>query len=163
MAACSTGAASADGAASRPVNPRRFARAASRLDESRGSAALDSLAGSLDLESACRGQFLLPGLPVYFAADSGAPLAASRPRLAAVVAEQVARRGAAGVVLVGLRGLQFMGQPLVDGLDCSGLLCRGLRHRRLLSRSRVLQIRLSYRSVQLRAVAGVASGSEGRE
>src|SRR5882724_6916207 len=128
MAACSTGAAIADGATSRLVDSRRPTRAAGGSDEPRGSAALDSLAGSLDLESACRGQFLLPGLPVYFAADSGAPLAASRPRLAAVVAEQVARRGAAGVVLVGLRGVQSVGQPLVDGLARGGLFCRGLRH-----------------------------------
>ena len=63
--------------------------------------------------------------------------------------------------LVGLRGVRPLGQPVVDRLDRAGLLRRGLRHRRLLPRRVLLQVPLPDRPVQLRAVAGLAAGSQG--
>ena len=83
------------------------------------------------------------------------------PSLAALAAEQVAGGGPARAVPVGLRGIQLVGQPVVDGMARAGVLRPGLCHRRLLPRRRLLQVRLPHRPVQLRAVAGFAAGSEG--
>ena len=58
---------------------------------------------------------------------------------------------------VGLRGVQSVGQPVVDGVDHRRLLRRGVRRRRALPRRQLLQVRLPDRPVQLRPVAAVAA------
>ena len=74
---------------------------------------------------------------------------------------EVAGGGLAVSVPLVLRSLFAVGSPLVDGLDCRRLLRGRLRGRRFFSGRDVLQVRLSDRPVQLRAVPDVAAGGEG--
>src|SRR5262245_54425503 len=128
------------------VDSGRLARTASWGDEPRWSVALDSLAGTIDPDPAGGRQLLLHGLPIYCPADSGPSLAAGGQELAAVVAEQMAGRAPIDRVPVGLRGIQPVGQPLVDGLARDRILRPGLRYRRPVPRRRILQIRLPHRA-----------------
>src|SRR5262245_50091529 len=116
MAPCPARPAIADDGAGGGAYPRRPARTASRRDEPGWSFAVDSLARSVDIDPAGGRQLLLHGLPVRRAADARPSLAAGGPQLAAVVAEQMAGSASAGPVPVELRGVQPVGQPLVDGL-----------------------------------------------
>src|SRR5262245_55244965 len=118
----------ADDGAGGGVDPGRSARTASRCNEPGWGIALDSLARSLDLDPAGGRQLLLHGLPVRCAAHARAPLAASGPQLAAMVAEQMAGTAPVGSVPVELRGTQPLGQPLVDGLARVGLFRDGPCH-----------------------------------
>src|SRR5262245_24598224 len=141
MAPCPARPAIADDGAGGGADPRWPARTANWCDEPGRSFALDSLARSVDIDPVGGRQLLLHGLPLRRAADARPPLAAGGPHLAAVVAEQMAGSASAGPVPVELRGVQPVGQPVVDGLARAGLLHGSLCHRRLLPRSRVLQIR----------------------
>ena len=96
---------------------RRPVRAAGRRDEPGRRAAVDPLAGLADPGIARGGQRLLHGVPVHAAADAGPPLAPRAAALAATAAEQMAGRGPARPVSLGLRGVLALGQPVVDGLD----------------------------------------------
>src|SRR5262245_61215096 len=115
-------AAIADDGAGGCRDPRRPARTASRCDEPGRCFALDSLARSVDIDPPGGRQLLLHGLPVRRAAHIRPPLAAGGPELAAVVAEQMAGGAPVDRVPVGLRGIQSVGQPLVDGLARAELL-----------------------------------------
>src|SRR5262245_2916603 len=116
MAPCPARPAIADDGAGGDADPRRAARTANRCDEPGRRFALDSLARSVDIDPACGRQLLLHGLPVRRTADARPPLAPGRAQLAAVVAEQMAGGDPAGPVFVGLRGLQPVGQSVVDSL-----------------------------------------------
>src|SRR5262245_1156117 len=88
----------------------------SRCDEPRRGIALDSLARSVDPGPAGGRQLLLHGLSVRCAADPRPPLAAGGPQLAAVAAGQMAGGNPVDPFPVVLRGIQSVGQPLVDRL-----------------------------------------------
>src|SRR5262245_1371512 len=105
MAPCPPRPAVASAGAGGCADPRRIARAADWRHEPCGRAALDSLARSRGPESIGGGQLLLHGMSLSVAADPGPPLAADRPQLAALVAEQVAGGGTARLVPMGLRGV----------------------------------------------------------
>ena len=138
---------------------RRPPRPAGRADESGRRAAVDSLARPAHSRAAGGRQRLLHGLSVHAAADARPPLAARRPAVAALAAQQMAGGRAGRALPLELRSVRPVGQPVVDRLDRHRLLRRGVRRRQLLPRRGVLQIRLPDRPVQLRAVARLAAGS----
>jgi hypothetical protein len=160
LEACSAGLASAPHAPGRRRRLRRLQGSSDRRHQPGGRPSLDSLARTGHPGDARDGQCLLHGVSLHAATDTCAALAAPGPELAALVAEQVAGSGLARLVSLGLRGAGPLGQPVVDGLAHPGLLHVGRRDRRFLSRCIVLQVCLSDRPVQLRAVAGFAPGSE---
>ena len=106
-------------------------------------------------------QRLLHGLPVHAAADARPPLAARRPAVAALAAEQVAGRRLARALPLGYEAFALWDSPWLTAWIALGYFVGGLRRRRLLPRRGVLQVRLPDRPVQLRAVAGLAAGGEG--
>ena len=125
MAACPAGAAIADdGAGRRPLI----------LDGLRGpQVGPMNLAGVLPwihwrglliLSLLAAGNFFCMACPFIVPRTLARRWLPARPQLAALAAEQVAGRGAAGAVPVGLRGVQPVGQPVVDGLDRDRLLRR---------------------------------------
>src|SRR4029453_2580670 len=120
------GDAIADDGARWSSGSRRLARTAGRSHEPRWSAALDSLAGPADPGPAGGRQHLLHGLSICCAANFSPPFVAFQLELAAKAAEQVAGGTPAGIVPVGLRGIRPVGQSLVDGMACPGLLRIGL-------------------------------------
>ena len=161
MATCARRHASADVSARVAAHRRRPARSASRRDESGGRAAVDSLARAVDFVAVGARQRVLHGLSVHAAADDRSPLVFTKSALAAMAAEQVGRGRIARAIFVGLRGVFPLGQPVVDRVDRHRLLRRGAGDRRVVSRRGLLQVSVSDRAVQLRAVADVAVGNQG--
>ena len=70
---------------------------------------VDPLARLGDPGTARGGQRLLHGVPVHAAPDAGPPMAARAAALAALAAKQMAGRGAARPVPLGLRGVLALG------------------------------------------------------
>src|SRR5438874_11652660 len=138
MAACPARYAATPHGAGGRSDPRRVAWAAGRTDEPGRSSALDSLAGAVDPELAGGRQFLLHGVSVPRAPHAGPALASQGPQLAALAAKQMAGGGPARALPVGLRGVQSVGQSMVDGVAGARVLRRGLCHRRLFPRRRLL-------------------------
>src|SRR5262245_7774094 len=116
MAACPAGHAIAHVRARGRLNPGRVVGSADRADESRWRPALGALARPAGPRLAGGGQFLLHGLSVSRAPDLGSPLAADRGKLAALASQQMAGGGSARAIPVGLRGVQSLGQPVVDSV-----------------------------------------------
>ena len=136
LAVCAARHAIAAGAARCDRDLRRPPRPAGQPDEPGRRAAVDSLARPVDPGTAGGRQRLLHGVPVHAAAHARPALAARRPAMAALAAQQMAGGRSARTVPVELRGVRPVGQPVVDGLDCDRLLRGGLRRRRLVSAAR---------------------------
>ena len=111
--------------ARRAYRLRWLSRTAGRRHESGGRTPLDSLARTGGPGLARGRQRLLHGLPVHAAADAGPALATARavawpPWLRNKWLAVAPRRW----LLVGLRGVCSLGQPLADRLDHSGVISR---------------------------------------
>ena len=136
-------------------------RAATGSDEPGRRAALDSLAWFGGSGNAGDRQRLLHGLSVLGAPDARTAMVSAGAELAAMAAKQMVGGRLTHHLLVGLRGLRSLGQPLADGMDCAGLLRGRLCDRRFLFGCVLLQVCLPDRPVQFRAIAHFTRGNQG--